>query len=109
MAERWFVPRYQDTTSQFQQGLIRGQTSQTSFGVNCRLLWIIENQSQFQNDLELKKELKPYLIWNDKAFHRNHHWPRQFPFYDKTSLKVHATPSKYFLKIMFFKNKSMIF
>ena len=84
MAERWFVPRYQDTLT-YQPGT---QTSQTSFGVNCRLLWICEKKSHFQNDMELKRELKPYLIWNDKAFHRNSQWPRQFPFYDKTSLKV---------------------
>ena len=82
-----FRPRYQDI-EYGTRTFTFGQTSQTSFGVNCRLLWICENKSQFQDDLELIKALKPYLIWNAKAIRRNNHWPRQFPYYDKASLKV---------------------
>ena len=76
-------PRYQDITQLI--GPSHTAFCKTSFGVNCRLLWIFENKSRF-SEKELKKELKPYIMWSKKA--QNHHWPQQFPFYNKASLKV---------------------
>ena len=58
MAE--FRPRYQDI-AYGTRTFTFGQTSQTSFGVNCRLLWICENKSQFQDDLELIKGAITYI------------------------------------------------
>ena len=56
------------------------QICKTSFGVECKLLWIWENKSQL-SEQELKKKLKPYNIWTNKYL-------IQFPYYNKASLKV---------------------
>ena len=57
-------PRYQDIQDLI--GPSHTAFCKTSFGVNCRLLWIFENKSRF-SEKELKKEIKPYIMWSKKA------------------------------------------